>query len=130
MGEDCGAWIVISPRTRRTLVMTYGILLLVATLAPLPRDAYEVVSTTGSDKVVHFVLFGGLTGIFLVLGWPTARLPAALAITMIAAALVEVVQSPLAYRTGDIWDFVAGSAGAVVVGVATRWGMRRVGTGD
>jgi len=105
------------PGQSHALVITYAVFLLIATLAPLPSDAYQVVSTTGSDKVIHFFLFGGLTAVLLVAGWPISRPTTAVMITMIAAALVEVVQSPLAYRTGDVWDFVAGAAGAVVAGM-------------
>jgi hypothetical protein len=89
---------------------------LVATLAPLPADAYEIASTAGSDKVVHFVLFGGLGALCYLNRWPRAGWLWAAGTSVAAAALIEVVQLPLAYRSGDVWDLVAGAAGAVAAG--------------
>jgi hypothetical protein len=46
-------------------------------------------------------------------------------LTLAAAALVELLQSPLDYRTGDFWDFVAGGAGALLVAAAVAALARR-----
>ena len=115
-------------RLRRALLGVYAVVLLVATLAPLPSTAYEVVTTTpGSDKVVHFVLFGGFA---VALHWNLNRVAAfgwvvAVAAAALLAAVVELLQAPLVYRSGDVWDFVWGVFGAVVAAVLVA-GVARV----
>ncbi len=99
---------------RAVVLATYAAGLLIVTLAPLPGAAYDV-AAAGSDKLVHFVLFAGLA---VVTYWAFGlrRWLAAAGIAVAAAALIEVAQTPLAYRSGDPWDFVWGAVGAVVTG--------------
>lgn len=86
----------------------------VATLAPLPGDAYDLAAAPMTDKLVHFVLFGGLGVLSYLNAWPRAGWRWAVGLAVVAAALIEVAQLPLVYRSADVWDFAAGSAGAVV----------------
>jgi VanZ family protein len=124
---------VASTKTyHRILLAAYVAALFWLTLAPMPMipASREVVGVIPAlDKAIHFVLFGGLALLlFWNLGWNsrfvTTLLPVALALTL--AALVELVQDPLPYRSGDFLDFAAGAAGALVVAAAVAlWGRGR-----
>lgn len=104
-------------RDRALLLLAYVVALLAATLAPLPRTAYEFTSSLEIDKAVHVVLFGGLVvAILLTVRRRGSAWPAVWA-SVAGAALVEILQLPLSYRTADVWDFLAGAVGAVAVGV-------------
>lgn len=95
---------------RRLVLVCYVLLVIIATLAPLSGDVYEVVS--GLDKLVHVVLFGGVA---VLLYWNSSnqRIWTAFAITTVFAAAIEVVQDQLWYRSGDLWDLLAGAVGAL-----------------
>lgn len=115
-------------RTRRaTILVAYLLGLLFVTLAPLPSAAYELASvTTGSDKAVHFVLFGGFAALTYwnaILAVPRPEVPA-LGTTSVLAALVELLQAPLDYRSASLGDFIWGLVGGVVV-VAVLVAARR-----
>lgn len=99
--------------TRRLVFLAYLSAVLGATLAPLSGNAYDAVS--GLDKVVHVVLFGGVAAL-LCWNLTTVSLRSATAvfiITVALAALIEVVQGTLWYRSGDLWDLLAGALGAL-----------------
>ncbi|MFQ5703478.1 MAG: VanZ family protein [Gemmatimonadales bacterium] len=109
---------------RRSIVVLYTIGLLIATLSPLPSTSYDAVR--GIDKLVHVVLFGGLSAVLYWVGlsgtWRAMGTGVAIAIA--TAGLIEILQGLLAYRSADGMDFVAGSIGAVVgVGAATGMGQ-------
>lgn len=108
------------PVTRRYLLAGYVAVLMILTLAPVPSVAPDM--GAGSDKVAHFILFGGLAA-FLRLGSESLRAPTLLVVA-IMAGLVEILQSVLPYRTGEWLDFVAGCLGAVVVLGIVRWVIR------
>lgn len=117
-------------RYRRAVLGGYLVALLIATLAPLPSTAYELAVGAGLDKLVHLVLFGGLT---LVLYWNLVPWGGASAlhvagIPALLAGVIELVQGPLPYRSGDVWDLVWGVVGAVVgygiVRLARRFAAR------
>lgn len=115
-------------QTRRaTILVAYLLGLLFVTLAPLPSAAYELASvTTGSDKAVHFVLFGGFAALTYwnaILAVPRPEVPA-LGTTSVLAALVELLQAPLDYRSASLGDFIWGLVGGVVV-VAVLVAARR-----
>jgi len=101
---------------RRVWLGVYVVALLVLTLAPLPAVADRLAATDHFDKVVHFFLLGGLT---VMLYWvmaadghpPVGRVVGP---TAAFAALIELLQAPLPYRTTDFWDFVWGTVGAFV----------------
>jgi len=109
----------------RTLLGLYVMALLVITLAPLPDGGEFVEAVPGLDKLIHVLLFGGLA--FLLM-WNATRQGRALVfikvfgLTVAAAALIEAVQNPLPYRSGDVWDLLAGAVGALI-GVALATGM-------
>ncbi len=96
-----------------------------ATLAPLSGGAYDVVS--GLDKLVHVALFGGVA---LLLCWNLSSLTlhsatAVFAVTTTFAAVIELVQGRLWYRSGDFWDLFAGALGALI-GVGLGWAFARL----
>jgi len=83
-------------------------------LLPLsnPVPTFDGVET---DKLAHASLIGGLA---LLVWWnlPTGRWrgPAAVLLAGTYAGLIELVQSALAFRTGDVMDLAAGLLGAVI----------------
>ena len=98
------------------------------TLAPHPVPDVEVPSFLGehADKIVHCIMFGGLTGavIFDFMRWRgrDCRLRPFvmwLAVGMlIFAAADEWAQGALgAGRTSDVWDFVADTVGILLATV-------------
>lgn len=104
-------------RHRSAILIAYLLGLLFVTLAPLPSAAYELASvTTGSDKAVHFVLFGGFAALTYWNASVVAPRPAvtALGAAAVLAALVELLQGPLVYRSASLWDFVWGAVGGGV----------------
>jgi VanZ family protein len=114
-------------RRRGALLTLYLIAVFGLTLTPVPEppDAPQ-----SFDKVVHFGLFGFLA--VLVnwnLWWARLRASAAALAAAAVAGLIELLQGPIPYRSADVWDFVAGTAGAIAVGgVIGLWG--RVGGGS
>ncbi len=112
-------------RHRRLILAAYTVGLLTVTLAPLPGPVYP---PTGADKLVHLLLFGGLVVLFYG-NFKGARRGAALVASVVGsvslAALVELLQGLLPYRSEDIWDLVAGAVGALVA-AALVGGLQRL----
>jgi len=107
---------------RHVVLACYVAVLLALTLAPLPQTAYRLASAQGFDKAVHVVLFGGFAA-----AWYWSLLPVAtpglwpvMGPSAALAALVELLQMPLSYRTSDIWDFVWGVVGALAAYLVAR----------
>ena len=112
---------------RRLVFLAYVLGVLGATLAPLSGEAYAAVS--GLDKLVHVGLFGGVA---VLLCWnlnsvsiTTARF--VLLLTTAFAAIIELVQGRLWYRSGDYWDLLAGALGAAL-GIGFAWIVARTWT--
>jgi VanZ family protein len=108
---------VIDLRRYRHLVLTvYLLLLLVATLTPVPKTN---LAPSGFDKIAHVGLFGGLA--LLIFWYETQQSWAgamrAFGLATAAALLVELLQALVPFRDADFADLVAGAAGAAV-GVA------------
>jgi glycopeptide antibiotics resistance protein len=104
---------VIQRAIRRIVLAVYLAVVLTATLAPLSGGMY--VAVAGLDKLVHLCLFAGVA--FLVYwaqksaGEPLPGTAVILASGL--AGLIELIQSLLQYRSGDVWDFLAGALGAI-----------------
>ncbi len=98
---------------RRSLIAVYVVALLALTLAPMPGSVYPPSLT---DKLVHFLLFGGLA---LLIHWNLvsqsviARVLAATTLSVLAAGAIELAQGVLPYRAADVLDLTAGAVGAV-----------------
>ncbi len=104
----------IDIRLRRILLGAYTGGVLVLTLAPLPASAGGL--PRWFDKVVHFGLFVGLS---LLLYWNLSdgarpRFASVVGWVAVTAGAIELVQSPLAFRSGDVWDLLWGVVGALV----------------
>jgi len=109
---------------RRLMFLAYVATVLGATLAPLSGDAYDVVS--GLDKLVHIALFGGVA-VLLCWNLNSVSLQATrfvLLLTTAFAAVIELVQGRLWYRSGDYLDLLAGALGAVL-GIGFAWIVAR-----
>lgn len=101
-------------RHRRLILAAYTVGLLVVTLAPFPGPAYP---PTVADKLVHLLLFGGLVLLFFGNFQGPRQAPALVASvvgSVSLAALIELLQALLPYRSEDIWDLVAGTVGALL----------------
>lgn len=103
--------------------LLYCLLLFWAGLIPLkslPGPDFKL-----ADKVWHAAAFGGLAGVAcraLKYGGRSPRL-AARDSALIAAGLgglLEIFQSFTAYRSADVWDFVADALGAMLAFMAIR----------
>jgi VanZ family protein len=107
---------------RHVVLACYVAGLLVLTLAPLPQAANRLASAQGLDKAVHLVLFGGLAAVVYWSRLPTVApgLWAVVGPSAGLAALVELLQAPLPYRTADVWDFFWGVVGALVAYLVLR----------
>lgn len=125
---------LIDLRRYRHLVLTvYLLVLLWATLAPVPSVNRAPV---GFDKFAHVGLFGGLAFlIFWYESWSSwAGAARAFLLAVGAALLIEVLQAMLPFRDADLADLVAGALGAIL-GVAaaallrSQRPSRRPGTG-
>src|SRR5712691_2549863 len=107
---------MLSSRRRRHLILaayTAGVLAL--TLLPVP-DVVGGLFPRWFDKVVHCALFAVQAALLYWARLPAAR-PHILGVAgpaVALAGLVELAQGPLPGRTGDVWDFVFGAAGALV----------------
>lgn len=103
-------------------------LLLYFSLSPRPVGAEMALFFPGADKAVHFIMYLGVTGVYLLdhtrREHPRrAALRAAALITLGAVALgglLEIAQGLTGRRTSDILDFAANSAGCLAALAAVR----------
>ncbi len=106
-------------RYRRALLGTYAVAMLTLTMAPMPHMGGLA---TGLDKLVHLGMFGALAALVhwnLIPAIRRARAATiALLTAVLAAGLIEILQGRLPYRDGDLADFLAGAAGALLGAVA------------
>lgn len=114
------------PRSRkalaRTALVAYVALLLAATLGPSPhvRDMVDL----PLDKLAHVGLFAGLGAVLywnLVITIRRVAGPLSVVLAATVAGLIELLQDPLAYRSAEWWDFLAGVAGALVAVILVAW---------
>lgn len=115
-------------------IVLVGIILYL-TLAPDPLGSDDIPAFPGADKVVHAIMFGTLSLILaldrymLGLNDKTMVLVIIAIIVSLAGGVIEILQQTSAMgRSGDVWDFAADSAGALM-GVwaftALRKGLHR-----
>lgn len=105
------------------LFAAYVLWLLVLTLAPLPDSAGGL--PAWFDKFAHWGLFAGFAAL---LYWARvgqrAQAAAIVGWSAVLAAAIEVVQTPLPFRSGDPWDWAWGVVGAFVGYGAARAVLR------
>ena len=115
------------PGYQLTLIVIVMILYL--TLLPQPLGEEEFPLFEDADKVVHFIMFGGLTGTFIFDRWriskpltPTAAIIVALC-SAAFGALIEWLQYAMALgRAGnDVWDALANTLGAFTAVPICYW---------
>lgn len=106
------------PAYQPTVVVLVAILYL--TLLPQPLGEEDISLFDGADKLVHFIMFGGLTGTYI---FDRCRMSRPLSmrgalLTALASALLGVFVEYMQYamhmgRTGnDIYDALANTLGA------------------
>jgi VanZ family protein len=109
--------------TRRVVLPAYVVGLLFLMFVPVPPTPAYLPGDF--DKLVHVGLFFVLAALAYASGLG-GRGPA---VTMIVvacaglAAVIEVVQSQLPYRSGDPKDFIAGTLGALAGALAARFAL-------
>lgn len=81
------------------------------------NDAWDWSDIIGLDKVAHFVLFGGLTLLWLLFPWRAVPGNIQLFLGLISyAVLLEIMQTSLtAYRSGELLDLLFDAAAIIVV---------------
>ena len=92
------------------------------------HDSKRLFVFPGSDKVVHFIMYCGLTATFCfdyyrhrVVRSGSWLLPVALVVAIATGGVLELLQTHMGIgRTGEYVDFIANSLGAVVGLVAGR----------
>lgn len=118
---------MIVPKYQLTAIVTVMILYL--TLLPQPLGEEDFQLFDGADKVVHFIMFGGLTGTFIFDRWRMHR-PLSLRGALITAlcsalfgAVIEWLQSAMQLgRTGnDLYDAIANTLGAFTAVPICYW---------
>ena len=115
------------PAYQPTVAVLVAVLYL--TLLPQPLGEEEISLFDGADKVVHFIMFGGLTGTFIFDRFRISRpltLRGALMAALVSAmlgALVEYLQYSMHMgRAGnDIYDALANTLGAFTAVLVCRW---------
>ena len=116
--------VVLNKPLRRTVLIAYLTLVLLATLAPLSGDMYAAFVTL--DKLAHVGLFAGVASLAVLN--TTYRWEAALwavILTSVLAALIELVQGALPFRSAEWWDLWAGILGACI-GATLAMAVHRV----
>jgi len=99
----------------------YSLVILVIVLSlfpslPSPIDLPQV------DKLYHVLVYGVLMLWFVQLH-PKSRYGGLAVGFIVLGILMEVVQSQLATRSGEVWDVVANSLGVIL-----SWGLALMGT--
>ena len=127
---------VVPEKKRRSilaaLLIVYWVTLFVATHIPMP-DLGDL--PPHSDKLMHFVAYGGLS--FLLGLWWTASSRLTLrtaigvfAVTVVYAVVDELLQTiPALHRSGDPYDALADACGSVLgltALAAAQWCYRRL----
>jgi VanZ family protein len=108
------------PAARRAVLAVYLAVMIAALLLPVPGAS----SVPGDfDKAAHVALFLGfaLLAAWAVRGPRLARITKAVVAGALLAALTELIQSPLPYRSGDPVDLLAGVGGALLGAALGGW---------
>lgn len=97
-------------------VATFFVLVLHMVHVP-SQDLWSWTDVIGLDKLVHFLLFAGLTFLWLLFPWRNSPGNWALFSGLMAYAfLLEALQSALtSYRSGELLDLLFDAAAVVVV---------------
>ena len=101
-------------RIDRLLLATYLVALMGLLMIPIKGPDFQLLGME-SDKWMHIALFGGLA---VMLRWNLADSRHALIVSIgaafVVAAITEVAQGLVAYRSAEFMDLVAGTLGAAL----------------
>ena len=104
-----------------TTIVLGAILWLTLARAPIPET--EIPAIPGADKVVHAIMFGGLT-LVMCWDWSVSRrqilkrwqVSLCAVASIIVGGAIEIAQGAMGYgRSADIMDFAADTIGALTV---------------
>ncbi len=97
-------------------VATFFVLVLHLIHVPT-HNTWELTDIIGLDKVAHFILFGGLTLLWLLFPWSAVPGNTPLFLGLISyAILLEILQTALTvYRSGEMLDLLFDAAAILVV---------------
>jgi VanZ family protein len=124
----------VSVRVRAALAVGWALAVLAASLQPSGDGGFALASPlglVGPDKWLHAAGYALLAALVAAAVLPrTRRRHLAVLVAVVAyGALVELLQIPVAGRSGDVFDALANAAGALaalaswwVLGLSTRFG--------
>jgi hypothetical protein len=97
-------------------VATFFVLILHLVHVP-SNDAWDWTDIIGIDKLAHFILFGGLTVLWLLFPWRVVPGNIPLFFGLISyAILLEILQTALTvYRSGEMLDLLFDAAAVLAV---------------
>jgi VanZ family protein len=108
------------------VLAAYGIAMFLATHVPLPKVK---VGPHNTDKAVHLAMYLGFAFLFSL--WLSVRKPwsrksaiLVLAVSIVYAAVDELLQMPMKSRSADVRDFVMDALGAML-GLLAFWVFHR-----
>lgn len=114
----------IRPRWAWSLWLNVALILNASLCAYLGLLDHPAITFPGMDKVLHFLLYGGLA--FGFVGWfARSATPALLSILSAIAVVEEVSQSLSALRSCDRLDLLATVSGILVFGLVGSWARHR-----
>lgn len=106
-------------RIDRLLLAVYLIALLGLLMFPISGPKFWLFGI-GTDKWMHFALFGGLA---VLLRWNLSEnrhvVFTAVGVAFVIAAATEIAQGLVAYRSAELMDLVAGLLGAMIGAAST-----------
>ena len=110
------------------------IILIVAYLSFFHPPSLEVPTFSGMDKVAHFCMYAGLSGMLWIEFLLNHRkktmdiryaIIGAIICPIIFGALIEILQQYMTdYRQGDILDFIANTSGVIISSVICWYVIR------
>ena len=102
----------------RLLLVIYLMALIGLLIFPISGPEYRLLNI-GTDKWMHFALFGGLA-VFLrwILATNRHAVLASISAAFVVAVATEVAQGLVAYRSAESWDILAGFLGAMLGAVS------------
>lgn len=97
-------------------VATFFVLVLHLVHVPV-QDVWSWTDVIGLDNLVHFLLFGGLTYLWLLFPWRNAPSNTKLFLALLGyAVLLETFQTALTvYRSGELLDLLFDAAAVIMV---------------
>ncbi|HPH94712.1 MAG TPA: hypothetical protein PKW33_09360 [Anaerolineaceae bacterium] len=118
---------VFQKTARRALLLVIPAMIIMVILADrnaLPGFILDLIDTPNMDKVLHFLLMGGLAFV-LMLALPAHWQIGGILILTAVIGLEEISQSLFPERSSSLEDFAASTLGVLALGGLAIWLSRR-----